>query len=268
MGQVDDHAREEPGLGHAQQEAHPVELPGSLHQGRQRRDDPPGDHDPADPLPGAPLLDEERAGDLQQEIADEEDARHRSRRRSLSKPGRSLVILELGQRHVDPVDVGDHVAEEQQRQQPAIRLGGPVQRDGVGGEVDIRQARSLGRSASGRVGLVPFDRAMLAVVRRKEYRKNLRSPPPARSTPPDIAGRPHHPVIGPRMMACAVRWPLPLEEPALGTPGPHPRFIRTCRAPACLNNRRGYCDKSPGVPGEDAKQAVPSTRRSPRTPWG
>jgi hypothetical protein len=73
VGQVDDHAGIETGLGQPEQESDRVEMPGLGHQRSQGGEDPPGDHDPADPLPGTPALDDQRSRDLQEAIAGEED---------------------------------------------------------------------------------------------------------------------------------------------------------------------------------------------------
>ena len=45
-----------------------------MHERRHGRDDPPGDHDPADPLACTPALDQEGAGNLQEQVSDEENA--------------------------------------------------------------------------------------------------------------------------------------------------------------------------------------------------
>ncbi len=75
VGQVEDHAREEAGLGDAQQEAQADERPGPLHEGHGGGDQPPGRHDPGDPEPRPEALQHQVAGDLHQEVAEEEDPR-------------------------------------------------------------------------------------------------------------------------------------------------------------------------------------------------
>ena len=140
--EVDDHARVEAGLREAEQEAHDVELEGRLHERRRRGRDPPRDHDPGDPLAGAPALDDQRAGDLEQEVAQEEHARPEADDRVV-EPGQVAGHRQLRDRHVRPVDERDHIRDEDEGQEPAVRLpAGAVQGLHVGGR---RQgARTLG----------------------------------------------------------------------------------------------------------------------------
>jgi hypothetical protein len=72
--QEEDGAGEEAGLGHAQDEAQDVELLHVAHPGEQQGDDAPADHDAGEPAPGAELVKGKVAGDLQQDVADKEDA--------------------------------------------------------------------------------------------------------------------------------------------------------------------------------------------------
>ncbi len=100
----------------------------------ERRDDSPGDHDPADPLASTPALDQECAGDLENEIADEEYP-HAETECRLGEPERLEIGLhrELGEADVDAVDVGDHIAYEQDREEPDVGFGsGAVQRASPG----------------------------------------------------------------------------------------------------------------------------------------
>ena len=71
MRQVDNYAREKSSLGQTEQESDSVELERGFHEGCERSDDSPGDHDAADPLPGAPFLDNKCARDLEDKIPDE-----------------------------------------------------------------------------------------------------------------------------------------------------------------------------------------------------
>src|SRR5262249_24890714 len=70
VGQVDDHARKETGFRQSQKEASRVELPRGVHESREDRDDAPRDHDPRNPLPGAPALDDQSAGNFKQYVSD------------------------------------------------------------------------------------------------------------------------------------------------------------------------------------------------------
>ena len=131
--EINDHAWEKPRLRQAEQEPQAVELQRRRDQRRQGRHDPPGNHDPADPLAGAPLLDDQRAGNLQQEVAEEEDPRAEAHHLA-GEGGHVLAHGQRGDRHVGAIHVRDYVAEEQQRQQPPVRLlTGAVQRRNRGG---------------------------------------------------------------------------------------------------------------------------------------
>ena len=113
VGEVEDHAGEEAGLRHAQQEAHGVEAHGAGHEQRAGRDDPPRDHDARDPLARAELVQREVAGDLEEEVGDEEDAGAEA----VDGAGEAEVGLEpvLGEGHVHPIQVGDDVEAQQDR---------------------------------------------------------------------------------------------------------------------------------------------------------
>ena len=71
--QVNQHAGEETGLRQPQQETKPVELRGIPNEACQDRHQAPADHDPGDPLPGAPAFHQQRSGNFQQEVAGKED---------------------------------------------------------------------------------------------------------------------------------------------------------------------------------------------------
>ena len=121
--QVQDHAREEARLGGAEQEAHDVEARRPLHERGAGGDDPPGEHDPRDPLARAELVQREVARDLEEEVRDEEDARAEA----VDRAGEAEVGLELvlGERDVHPVEVGDDVEDQERRHQPR---GDPLHR--------------------------------------------------------------------------------------------------------------------------------------------
>ena len=127
VSQVHDHPGEEPSLRQAEQEPHGVELKRCFHERRRSSQDPPSDHDPTDPLPCAPLFDQKRAGDLEDEVADEENSGTETHH--LVVEGRHVLgHLDRGQGHVDAVDVGDRVAQEQERKQADVGLdAGAVQ---------------------------------------------------------------------------------------------------------------------------------------------
>jgi hypothetical protein len=73
--QEEDGTGEEAGLGDAEQEAEHDELLEVLHPREEGRDDAPAHHDAGEPLAGAELVEREVRGHLEQDVADEEDAR-------------------------------------------------------------------------------------------------------------------------------------------------------------------------------------------------
>jgi hypothetical protein len=111
--QVEDDAREEPGLGHTEQEPEQVELPRALCDHHQRRQDAPADHDPGDPHPGTEALQEQVAGNFEEEVADEEDACTKAV--DGGRESEVLAHLELSESDVDAIDVVEDVGQEQQR---------------------------------------------------------------------------------------------------------------------------------------------------------
>ena len=78
-------------------------------------DDTPADHDPGNPDPRPDLLEDHIAGDLEQEVADEEDAGAEAVDRIAEVEVDSHP--QLGEADVDSVQVGRDVAEEQQGDQ-------------------------------------------------------------------------------------------------------------------------------------------------------
>ena len=120
VGEVQDDAGKEPGLGHAQQEAHDVEAQRGVDEHHAGRQDRPAHHDARDPAPCAHAMQHHVAGNLEQEVADEEDARAEAVHRvgELQR----LLHAQLGESDVDAVEIGRDVAQEQQRDQPPRHL--------------------------------------------------------------------------------------------------------------------------------------------------
>ena len=121
VGEKHHDAGEKTGLGQTEKETHGVELRRRLHPRVQARDNSPRDHDAGDPFSGAPFLDDDCARNLEQEIAEKE------------QPGTSAdhVVVEgrhvlrhgqLGECDVDTIDVRNHIADEQQRDQALVGL--------------------------------------------------------------------------------------------------------------------------------------------------
>ena len=126
--EVEDHAREQAGLGHAEQEAERDEGGLALHEGEARRDHAPGDGDPGQPHLGPEAAQREVAGDLEDRVADEEDAGPQ-RERPGADPAVGLQPA-LGEADVGAVQEGDDVEDHQHRHQPPGRLGDRGLQDG------------------------------------------------------------------------------------------------------------------------------------------
>ncbi|CAB5629194.1 Uncharacterised protein [Pseudomonas aeruginosa] len=121
VGEVEDDAGEEARLGDAQQEAQDIESHGVVGEHHRRRDQAPGDHDPAQPDPGAEAVQHQVAGYLEAGIADEEDARA-EREGGIAEAG---VGLQEGPRVTDvgPVDESQYIHQDQERQEPQAAGG-------------------------------------------------------------------------------------------------------------------------------------------------
>src|SRR4051812_33001266 len=74
MAEVHDHSGKESGLGHAEEKANPIELMRRLNPGGGGRQKAPCNHDPGNPFSGAPHLYQQSPRDLEQTIANKEDA--------------------------------------------------------------------------------------------------------------------------------------------------------------------------------------------------
>ena len=72
---IDDDSREETTLREAQEGAGDVELVGCVNAANEDGAEPPGQHDPENPEPGAPALDDQGSWDFEQDVAEKEDAR-------------------------------------------------------------------------------------------------------------------------------------------------------------------------------------------------
>ena len=119
--QEHDDAREQAGLGDAQQEPQDDEGRLTLHEGEARRDDAPGDGDAGEPDLGAELGQQQVAGDLEQGVADEED----TGAQGVGAGGDSLVHLQrsFGEANVGAVQEGHHVQDDEHWHEPPGRFG-------------------------------------------------------------------------------------------------------------------------------------------------
>ena len=123
--QEKDDAGEEPGLGEAEQDPQEVERvfgaeagrPGDLRDERHGAgDEAPGQHDPRDPAAGADLVENDVRRHLEQEIGEEEHARAETE--GSFRKVEVGVHRELGEADVHPVEIGDEIAEDEERDEP------------------------------------------------------------------------------------------------------------------------------------------------------
>ena len=115
--QIEHHAREQAGLGRAEQHAHHVERGLARDEGHAGRQQAPGDHDARDPPARAHAVHHQVARHLEQRVAQEEQARAQAVGR-----GRDADVdrhVALGERDVRAIDEADHVGQHQQRHQLA-----------------------------------------------------------------------------------------------------------------------------------------------------
>jgi len=87
---------------------------------RQRRHDPPGDHDPRDPAPRAETVEREVAGDLEDGIADEQDAGADAELRR----GEAEILVHRQRRETDigAVEIVDDISQGEERDDPPGNL--------------------------------------------------------------------------------------------------------------------------------------------------
>jgi len=74
VGEVDDHRREEAAFGQSEQEADDIKLQRALNESRERRQQAPHNHDGCEPPACAPAFGQHSSWDLQEAVAEEEDA--------------------------------------------------------------------------------------------------------------------------------------------------------------------------------------------------
>ena len=96
-------------------DAEQIKTPGAADDHHGRRDQPPADQDPSDPTPGADAAQNQVAGDLENEIADVENA---GSQRIGPLPHLEIVEhLQAGEADVDAVQDVDDVKQKQKGKQ-------------------------------------------------------------------------------------------------------------------------------------------------------
>ena len=120
IGEEEDDAGKEARLGDTQQEPQDVEARRPLHEHEGGRDDAPAHHDPGQPPARPDLVQQEVAGNLEDGVADEEEAGAEGVRGGAD----AEVDLELllRERDVAAVQERDHVHQQEERDQPAEHL--------------------------------------------------------------------------------------------------------------------------------------------------
>ncbi|MNF89801.1 hypothetical protein D3C84_723390 [compost metagenome] len=111
-GEIEHDAREKACFGNTQEESRDVELHRRLHQRGRRRNQRPGDHDASDPASRSDPVQDHVAGHFSEEVANEEHTGAQAIHRVAE--GQIVEHGQLGEADVDPVQVTDDVAKEQQ----------------------------------------------------------------------------------------------------------------------------------------------------------
>ncbi len=117
MGEIDDDSGEESSFRHTEQESSQIELARRVHSRQENGDQSPGDEDARHPLAGAPALHDQRAGYLEEEVTDGEDARAQSK--DAVAEMEVAGHLQAGVAHIHTVQKSDYVKDEEERQQAA-----------------------------------------------------------------------------------------------------------------------------------------------------
>ncbi len=121
IGQVQHHSRKEPRLRDAEQDAHRVEAPLPDDEHHRHGHEPPDNHDSRDPHARPDAFENEIARDFEEAVAQKKQAAAKP----IGPVAQSEVALKLGLREpdVDPIDVGDDIAEEHERHESADDSG-------------------------------------------------------------------------------------------------------------------------------------------------
>src|ERR1700748_544569 len=120
VGEIEDDAGEEYGLGQAPEEAHDRKARQTRHHRRQPGEDAPGDHDPGNPDSGADLLQDDVARHFEDEIAPEKHADGKAE--VTGRQAEGAAHGEAGETDIDAVDIGENVTDYRKWQQAHIDL--------------------------------------------------------------------------------------------------------------------------------------------------
>ena len=120
VGEVEQHAREEAGLGHAEQEPDDGEARRVVDEGHDGGEDAPRDHDARDPYPRADLFHDYVARHLEDEVAQEE----RSERKSEVGRGQLKITShrQACEADINAINVSQNVGQHREWQQAQVDL--------------------------------------------------------------------------------------------------------------------------------------------------
>src|SRR5262249_40829000 len=131
--QVKDDAGKESRLCNSKEDPRRIERPDIVHEHHAHRHDSPADQDPGDPPSCADALENQVARDFEEAVANEEQSRSLAKLRVVQPE----IFLQRGrgESDVDAIEVGDHVTDEGEWNQPpddaaddlAVNVSGSVQ---------------------------------------------------------------------------------------------------------------------------------------------
>ena len=129
VSQIKNDAWKKTSLGKSKQEPHGIKRGDGIHEKSCSGDNSPGDHDAGNPQTCADLFQQQIAGYLEDQITKEKNARSKALNRVAE---RQIVLhLQLGEAHIDTIEIGGDVTNKEQRQQTQRDLGiNPVGRSG------------------------------------------------------------------------------------------------------------------------------------------
>ena len=140
VGEIEDDAREESGLGCSQEEAEEIETGGRIDEGHAGRYDSPGNHDDGDPATRPETQENEVGRDFEESVADEEkssaNAVNRAREAELPLHGK------CGEAEIHAVKIRTDIEQEEKWNEPPKDAAHDAGGVDDGGLLGIRHVRS------------------------------------------------------------------------------------------------------------------------------
>src|SRR6266702_2349139 len=167
VGEVENHAGKVSGFRDAEKAADGVKLQGSADEGGAARDDAPGNEHTADPDASADPVEDDVAGDCEEEVSEEEYAGAEA----VDAVTEFEVAdhLQFGEADVHAIDVGNDVGDEQDRHDAPGDLA-IEQRVSADGEDGRRAVTSWRQCFPPACVLRPWLRLQFCVLRYSSYR--------------------------------------------------------------------------------------------------